>query len=133
MYINYDQNNLKNRQKTVFSCEGKTLYTSIYDFAFKYRTRIFNDRNEEAAYVEKDIYATDKVIFFDGRGNRLDEMHRTAEGYRCSKYLYVGDIDKGEVKDLFANEDGKLTIYDENSILYVLMIVTGLIEIRRKD
>jgi hypothetical protein len=83
--------------------------------------------------VEKDIYAADKVIFFDGRGNRLDELNRTDEGYQCGKYLYVGDIDKGEVKDLFANEEGKLTIYDENSILFVLMIVTGLIEIIRKD
>ncbi|MBQ3295372.1 MAG: hypothetical protein IJH00_02645 [Erysipelotrichaceae bacterium] len=133
MYIVFDQDNLKKREETRFLCEGEVIYSSIYDFAYKYRTRIFNEKNEEVAYVQKDIYSDDRVIFYDSKNRRLDELIRTDEGYQSDKYLYVGDINKGEAEGLFINENGKLSIDDEKSILYAIMFMTGMIEINRKD
>ena len=133
MYIVFDQDNLKKREETRFLCEGEVIYSSIYDFAYKYRTRIFNEKNEEVAYVQKDIYSDDRVIFYDSKNRRLDELIRTDEGYQSDKYLYVGDINNGEAEGLFINENGKLSIDDEKSILYAIMFMTGMIEINRKD
>ena len=133
MYIIFDQDNLKKREETRFLCEGEVIYSSIYDFAYKYRTRIFNEKNEEVAYVQKDIYSDDRVIFYDSKNRRLDELIRTDEGYQSDKYLYVGDINKGEAEGLFINENGRLSIDDEKNILYAIMFMTGMIEINRKD
>ena len=133
MIISFDKDNLKKRLKTQFLVDGNTEYWSVYDFSYKYRTRIFNNRNEEVAYTEKDIFYENKVNLFDYKGNRLDEIVKTDEGYRSQKYLYIGDIDKGEIKDLFANEDGTLSVLNDYSVLYAIMFVTGLVEIERKD
>ena len=133
MIISFDKDNLKKRLKTQFLVDGNTEYWSVYDFSYKYRTRIFNNRNEEVAYTEKDIFYENKVNLFDYKGNRLDEIVKTDEGYRSQKYLYIGDIDKGEIKDLFVNEDGTLSVLNDYSVLYAIMFVTGLVEIERKD
>ena len=109
------------------------MYWTVYDFAFKYRTRIFNSRNEEVAYVEKNIFTADKANLFDNKGNMIDEIIKTAEGYKTGKYLYHGDIDKGEADGLFINEDGKLRVIDEDDILSVIMFIAGSVEIARKD
>ena len=133
MIIDYDINNLKKRQKTDFLIDGKAEYWAIYDFSYKYRTRIFNSVSEEVAYVEKDIYTEDKVNLFDHKGNRIDEIIKTSEGYRSDNYLYSGDIDKGEIRDLFLNDEGKITVNDENNALLAIMFIAGLVEISRKD
>ena len=133
MIITYDTDNLKKRLKTGFLVDEKMKFYSIYDFAYKYRTRIFNDKNEEVAYVEKDILQADKVDLFDRKGNRLDTILKIAEGYKSDEYLYEGDIDNGEIKDLFANTEGKLTIFDDKSLLFVIMFITGLAEMMRED
>ena len=133
MVIHFDTDNLKKRLKTEFLCDGEILYWTVYDFAFKYRTRIFNDRNEEVAYVEKDIFSDDKANMFDHKGNKIDEMTKTPQGYRTGRYQYSGNIDKGEAEGLFENEEGKLTVFDENNVLAAIMSVAGMIEIARKD
>ncbi len=133
MVIEFDEDNLKKRLKTEFLCDGRVLYWTVYDFAFKYRTRIFNSRNEEVAYVEKDIFSADKANLFDNKGNMIDEIIKTAEGYKTGKYLYHGDIDKGEADGLFIIEDGKLRVIDEDDILSVIMFIAGSVEIARKD
>ena len=133
MIISFDKDNLKKRLKTEFLTDGKIEYCSIYDFSYKYRTRIFNSRNEEVGYAEKDIFSENKVNLFDNKGNRIDEIVKTDDGYRSNKYLYIGDIDKGEIKDLFVNKDGTLNVSDEDSVLYSITFVTGLVEAERKD
>ncbi len=133
MIIDFDIDNLKKRQKTEFLCDGEILYWSVYDFAYKYRTRIFNNRNEEVAYVEKDILIDDKANLYDYRGNKIDEITKTAQGYKTSKYQYSGSIDKGEAEGLFINEEGKLSVFDEKNVLSAVMFSAGVIEIARKD
>ncbi|MBP5279941.1 MAG: hypothetical protein J6Z03_05615 [Erysipelotrichaceae bacterium] len=133
MIIGFDKDNLKKRLKTDFLCDGKVLYWAIYDFSYKYRTRIFNGNDEEVAYVEKDILEDDKVNLFDNKGKKLDEIIKTSEGYRSGDHLYTGDIDNGGIEDLFVSEDGKLSIFDDKDVLYAIMFLCGLIEIVRKD
>ncbi len=133
MVIHFDKDNLKKRLKTVFKSEDEILFYTIYDFAFKYRTRIFDDEEKEVAYVEKDIFSEGKADLFDYKGHKLCEINKTADGYTNGEYLYIGDIDKGKISDLFVNDDGKLTIDDEDNVLFAIMFMTGLVEITRED
>ena len=56
LYYEYD-NYLKRLKTPLWQEKGRVLYYGIYDFSYKYRTRIFDVDDNEIAYVEKDITA----------------------------------------------------------------------------
>ena len=77
MVIYYDEDHLKNRQETFLRDEkGNVLYRGIYDFSYKYRTRLFEDLSERA-YVELDITSEyPRVVLCDPDGRKIGELIR---------------------------------------------------------
>ena len=67
MKLLFDNDNRHLRNRTELrDGDGRLMFWGIYDFAFKYRTRIFDAHDIEIAYVEKDVTVSeDTVVFYD--------------------------------------------------------------------
>ena len=136
MELVFSEDNLMERKKTQLSDEnGQLLYWGIYDFAYKYRTRIYDHNDNEIAYVEKDIASSDTPVFFyDPLDKVIGNIFRKKDG--CSSgpegYEIKEDDVVIEVEGLMRKENGRLIIYDEEKVLKCLMIMFGMIEIKRQ-
>ena len=131
MVLSFDCDHLKKRLKTELLNDGNVEYWGIYDFSYKYRTRIYDHNDNEIAYVEKDIYENGKVNMFDYKGNSLGKIIRTENGYEIGDLVYKGNVDAGMIDNVLSIEEGKMTITDESRILLCIMCLFGLIEIER--
>ena len=135
MQITFNADNLKKREKTCFyDEEGKPLCWSIYDFAFKHRTRLLDENDIEIAYVQKDISRNDDyVIFADNKDKPFGSMERSSAGYLISPgdYHFSGTSDAGEIKNMMKVSSGNLEIENSKQLKEAVMILLGLIEIER--
>lgn len=73
MIYTYNPDDLKSRTKTtIFNDEGRMVFWGIYDFSYKYRTRIYDADDEEIMYVQKEIGLPDEpVVCYDSKGRKL--------------------------------------------------------------
>ena len=135
MELFYDNHHLKKRLRTdLLDEKGGIVLWGIYDFAFKYRTRIFNPSDEEVAYVEKDIAAkSDVVNIFDPAGKKIDALVNTDGRLFLEKegLLYDGDLREGTVEGLLHIDEGKLMIEREEDLLKAAALLFSLVEIER--
>ena len=78
----FKYNDLIQRNRTELLSEtGDLCFWGIYDFAFKYRTRIFDKEDVEIACVEKDVTASkDTVRFYDAAGKHLHTFSTNSVG-----------------------------------------------------
>ncbi len=134
MELVYDENDLIKRNRCELKDENGVLrYWGIYDFAFKYRTRIFDERDEEIAYVQKDISAEENVVgFFDPADRKIGEMAEREGGFSIDgqDVLYSGNKTNGSCS-LFVKEEGRIFVKEDDQIRKVLCILFGLSEIDR--
>ncbi len=135
MKLIFQYNDLVTRQKTeLLNEEGALLYYGIYDFSYKYRTRIFDHEGIEISYVEKQITAErDTVCFYAADGTKSGALIRK-EGKLVSEdgdLVYEGDLRKGKIEGLMEVSDGCLKIEKEEEVLKCLQILFSLVEIDR--
>ena len=130
MVIYYDEDHLRNRQETFLRDEkGIVLYRGIYDFSYKYRTRIFRDPIE-AAYVELDITSeSPRVLFCDPDGKKIRELIR-----KDGLYLDEIPVEKNGSGFLYMSASAKDGVLDtgEEDILTCVLLLFAMIEIERK-
>ncbi len=130
MVIYYDEDHLKNRQETFLRDEkGNVLYRGIYDFSYKYRTRLFEDLSERA-YVELDITSEyPRVVLCDPDGRKIGELIRK-EGL----YLDGVPVEKNENGFRYAGAFAKDGVLDtgEEDVLKCVLLLFAMIEIERK-
>ena len=133
MILTFDPTSLKNRNRTeIKDLDGNLLYWSIYDFSYKYRTRIYDSNDIEDAYVEKMVEQDNKVRCVNLKDNKELYLLKTVNGYEYGAYDYIGDIDKGYIEGIMELEDGQIMISDENNMMMSIMLMFALIEAERE-
>jgi hypothetical protein len=135
MQLVYDNNERLSRNKTqVFDEEGKLRFWSIYDFSFKYRTRIYDDKDHEIAYVEKDVALKEDVVcFYDPLGKKTGLLKKEEGQYILEPdgLIYKGDPLKGEIEGFLRISEGKIEIEKDADVLKAIEVLFALIEIER--
>ena len=131
MELLFNADNFKKRLKTEFLDEkGNLYYWGIYDFSYKYRTRIYDKDSQEIYYVEKDIYDNNLVNLFDYKGNKVGEIIRKDGTCILNEYVFNGDIDDGKADNLFIVKDNCLTILDDDKAELIILFIFGLVEMK---
>ena len=132
MKIYFDLNNLINRQKTEIKDElGNLLYWGIYDFSYKYRTRIFSNNDNELMYVQKDISKDDNIV-------NICDLKDTVIDYINGDLLVNdnlkinGNYQIGDIEGLLHIEDGSMEILDDSKIDKCVAILFALVERERQ-
>ncbi len=135
MQLVYDNNERLSRNRTqLFDEEGKLCFWSIYDFSFKYRTRIYDAKDHEIAYVEKDVAAKEDVVFFyDPLGNKTGRLKKENGEFVLEPegLIYKGDQSKGSIDGFLQIDAGKIQIENSDDVLKALEVLFALIEIER--
>ncbi len=135
MELVYDNHHLIERQRTdLLDEKGGIVLWGIYDFAFKYRTRIFSHNDEEVAYVEKDIAAkSDTVNIYDHTGKKIDALIRKDGGLYLEKedLPFSGDLKEGEIKGMLRIRESRLMIERKEDLLKAVALLFSLVEIDR--
>ena len=134
MVIYYDEDHLWNRQETFLTNPAKEiLYRGIYDFSYKYRSRVFDPQGRELGYVQLDITSFfPHVDLCDPEGNRIAFLEKN-EGYLLEPdQLSVKKEGRSfRIEDVAEAENGKLNIRKEDPLKYVLLLF-AMVEIERK-
>ena len=83
MELYYEFDNYIKRLKTPLKDKnGCLLYYGIYDFSYKFRTRIFDADDNEISYVEKDITAESPLVnAFAHDGTLLFKLYKEDDEY----------------------------------------------------
>lgn len=132
MKIYFDLNNLINRQKTEIKDEnGNLLYWGIYDFSYKYRTRIFNNVDNELMYVQKDISKDGNIVnICDLKDTIIDCIN---DDLLINDNLKInGDYQKGSIEGLMYIEAGSIDILDDSKIDKCIAVLFALVERERQ-
>ena len=132
MKIYFDLNNLINRQKTEIKDElGNLLYWGIYDFSYKYRTRIFSNNDNELMYVQKDISKDDNIVnICDLKDTVIDYIH--GDLLVNDNLKINGNYQTGDIEGLLHIEDGSMEILDDSKIDKCVAILFALVERERQ-
>lgn len=135
MVINFDIDHLLNRKKTILSKENGDVYVyGIYDFSYKYRTRIYDGNDLELGYVYKDIARDEDIVCFADKDDKLTGSLKKEDGtYRLEpgNIVFTGDYKEGEAADLFVFHNGQI-IAAEDEMLMAVMTLFALAEIDRQ-
>ncbi len=130
LYYEYD-NYLKRLKTPLWQEKGRVLYYGIYDFSYKYRTRIFDVDDNEIAYVEKDITAEKPCVgAWLHSGEKLFDLYREGDEYTVEPQGYrFKKTDNGFVIDgVMTADEGKVTGDD---IPLMLSLLFAMVEIAR--
>ena len=137
MKLVYDKDNLIARNRTPLKDENGNLFCwGIYDFAFKYRTRIFNREDIEIAYIERNIAKENEPIeFFDPLGNKEDALIVKDDKIYLEKEgsFYEGDLEKGEIPGLLKIDHDVIEIINEERALKAIEVLFSLAEMERTE
>ena len=137
MELVYDHDALVNRERCELRDEqGSVLYWGIYDFAFKYRTRIFDGNDDEVSFVQKDLESSlETVGIYDPADRKKGELLREEGLYLLQPEgkEYRGNIREGGIPSLMKVENGTLFVEDENEVLKAAEVLFALAQIDRKD
>ena len=137
MILRYDPDDLRNRKKTELKDENDhTVFWGIYDFAFKYRTRIFDGKDNELGYVQLDVgKAVPEVVFCDAFDETKGQMVREEDYYRIlpEGMEFHGDSSKGEIPGIMKIRNGELEIDKTDDPLLCVMILYASVEIARGE
>lgn len=135
MELVYDYHHLIERKRTdLLDEKGGIVLWGIYDFAFKYRTRIFNCSDEEVAYVEKDIAADEDIVnICDSAGKKIDALVRADGRLYLEKegLLFSGDLREGKIEDYLRINEGRLMVERKEDLLKAAALLFSLVEIDR--
>ena len=132
MELYYEFDNYIKRQKTPLKDEnGRLLYYGIYDFSYKFRTRIFDAADNEISYVEKDITADKPLVKGFTHDNKLlfeltkenDEYQVMPQGWRFVMK------DNGFVINNVMMADRNRVVSDDMDI--ALPLLFAMVEIQR--
>lgn len=133
MILTFNPTHLKNRNRTeIKDLDNNLLYWSIYDFSYKYRTRIYDGNDIEVAYVEKIVAQDNTVRCVDLKDNKEINLIKTDNGYKYGDYDYIGDVDKGHIEGIMELEDSQIEISDENNLIMYMMLMFALVEAERE-
>ena len=137
MILRYDPVDLKNRRKTQLKNEeGNVLYWGIYDFAFKYRTRIYDSSDTEQGYVQLDLSrSVPEVVFYDNEDKPVGSMTVKDGSYLITPegLLFTGDCAKGEITNVMKNTDGAIEIENGADPFRCVMVLFASVEIARGE
>ena len=137
MILRYDPDDLKNRKKTELKDENDhTVFWGIYDFAFKYRTRIFDGEDNELGYVQLDVGKLIPEVFFsDPADTIMGRMIREED--HClilpEKTVFEGNSLEGKIPGIMEIKNGRLDIENDNDLLRCVMILYASVEIARGE
>ena len=137
MILRYDPDGLKNRKKTELKDENDhTAFWGIYDFAYKYRTRIFDGQDSELGYVQLDVSKpVPEVVFCDATDGILGHMIEEGDHYRIlpEGIEFRGSCTEGQIPGIMKISNGELEIDKENDLLRCAMILFASVEIVRGE
>ncbi len=137
MILGYDPDDLSNRKKTELKDENDhTVFWGIYDFAFKYRTRIFDGKDNELGYVQLDVgKAVPEVVFCNALDEITGHMAREEDHYRIlpEGMIFHGNSTKGEIPGIMKIRNGELEIDKTEDALRCVMILYASVEIARGE
>lgn len=132
MIIRFDEESLLERKETELTDEnGELLYTGIYDFSYKYRTRLFSKEGTELGYVELDV-TEDRptVLLCDSKGTVIGRLVEDEGLYLEPGHEHVeGDKRSFHLNDRVTKEEGSLSVMDSD--LKYLLLMYAMIEIER--
>ena len=114
MILKYDPEDLRNRKMSRLKDENDhTVFWSIYDFAYKYRTRIFDGEDNELGYVQLDVSkAVPEVVFCDATDEIMGCMVKEEDYYRIlpEGMEFHGNSSEGEIPGIMKIRNGELEI-----------------------
>ncbi len=134
MVVYYDEDHLSNRQETfLYNESGEIRFRGIYDFSYKYRTRVFDPRGMELGYAELDITSPEpRVDLRNADGEPIAFLVRKGGLFLEPDHLPVeGERSRFLIRDLVKAENGKMILPEEDVLKYVLLLF-AMIEIERK-
>ena len=140
MLLILDKNTFSLQDKVELKDENNNLkYWSIYDFAYKNRTRLFDENDNEIGYLQfKVLSSQDEIGFYHIDGNKITSL-KLNEDLKDEYYLetlnwYIkGDIKKWNYKvvdkdnkEIMSVETDKAIIIDDLDVVNCLMIIFAL-------
>ena len=137
MILRYNPDDLRNRKKTELKDKNDhTVFWGIYDFAYKYRTRIFDGKDNEMGYVQLDVSkSVPEVVFCDATDGILGHMIKKEDHYRIlpEGMEFHGNSSEGEIPDIMKINNGELEIEKEDDLLRCVMVLYASVEIARGE
>lgn len=132
MIIRFCEEDLLERRETHLRDEnGELLYVSIYDFAYKYRTRLFSKDGTELGYAELNL--TEKkptVLLCDGKGTVIGRLIEDGDLYLEPGHEQItGDKRSFQLDGKVRKEEGSLSVEDDD--LRYILLMYAMIEIER--
>ena len=132
MELYYDFDNYIQRLNTpLCDDKGRLLYYGIYDFSYKYRTRIFDADDNEIAYVEKDISSQKPCVrAFSNQRKPLFELYLEDDLYRVEPqgYSFRKDGNSFVIDDVMTADERKVVCED---VPFSLSLLFAMVEITR--
>ena len=137
MLITYDEKDLLSRSETLIRDEaGETLYRGIYDFSYKYRTRIYDARGEALAYVQLDITSDKPVVAFCDDADRILGCLQQEEDHYCvmpQGWILERRSDAALIEGIMTAERDHAEIVRAEDLFQCILILFALVEIGRKE
>lgn len=131
MIVNFEQDKLKNRDNVIIADEnGKFICRGIYDFSYKHRSRIYDESDNEIAYVDGDVSSEKKKInFCDNQDNvigSLDDNIVNPEGWIVKKVANAYLIE-----NILIISDNKMEVLKDNYLFKAILVLFALVERER--
>lgn len=131
----YNPQDLKERNRCEIRNEaGKLLYWGIYDFSYKYRTRIYDAGNEEQGYVQLDSTAGFRQVSInDPEDHPIAFIKKETDAYFLfPEKLRIQTTAAGfRLESVMIAERGKMEVYDEKDLLISSMLLFGMVLMQR--
>lgn len=102
---------------------GELVYTCIYDFAYKNRIRILDNKNNELAYIQfKVISGVDQVTLYDKIDKPIAYIKDNTEVLLEDEWKISNDkVLTKDGKEVMNVVDNVITINNDNDILKCIM------------
>ena len=137
MILRYDPDDLIHRRKTQLKDEnGQTVFWGIYDFAYKYRTRIFDGEDSELGYVQLDVGKSVPEVFFSDPADEIKGRMIQEESHYLilpEGSVFEGNSKEGQIPGIMKITDGRLETEDEADLLRCVMVLFASVEIARGE
>lgn len=131
MIVNFEQDKLLNRDNVIITDEnGKFIYRGIYDFSYKHRSRIYDESDNEIAYVNGDVSSDKKkVVFYDNQDNVIGYLDNDIVNPESWIVKKAGD--NYLIEKVLSISENEMEVLDDKNLFKAVLILFALVERER--